>query len=101
MAKAYTIGNEANYDRAIAAQASIGDVVRKMGKGDGGRDPGYPGGSVWRTSEDARRWTTHGPYAVYEVELPGSWDECVYEHSSGTSLLVDAVITRKVEKHDD
>jgi hypothetical protein len=38
--------------------------------------------------------------AVYEIELPGTWDECTYMHDGARHLLVDAVVIRKVERQE-
>jgi hypothetical protein len=136
---AYTIGNEANYDKTLAEAKASGRPMRKTGKGDQGRDAEYPGGWVFddiecdtleemwaaktlavqcgRVHVDHRdikpanidraiAATLDAPlllcsaavFAVYELELPGTWDECTYVHDGARHLLVDAVIVRKIDE---
>lgn len=103
MTIAYTIGHEANYDRVLADFKVSGEVMRKIGKGDRGNDPGYPGGWAFDTSARAEAACADAPirlgsravFAVYVLELPGTWDECTYELGGERHLLVDAVIIGK------
>jgi hypothetical protein len=68
----------------VQPRKTSGRPMRKTGKGDQGRDDDYPGGSVWRTPIGAETAAlaselSGGPrYAVYVLELPGTWDECTY-----------------------
>lgn len=106
---AYTIGNERNYDKTLAESKASGRPMRKVGKSDQGVDPeypgGYPGGWVFKTIDRAAAACADAPlllgsaavFAVYEIELPGTWDECTYEHDGARHLLVNAVIVRKVD----
>jgi hypothetical protein len=101
----YTIGNEANYDKTLAESKASGRPMRKTGKGDQGRDAEYPGGWVFDDLDRAVAATLDAPmllgssavFAVYELELPGTWDECTYVHDGARHLLVDAEVRRKVE----
>lgn len=102
---AYTIGNEANYDRVLADSKTTGRLMRKTGKGDQGNDADYPGGWVFETPDRAAAACVDAPmllgssavFAVYELEMPSTWAECTYEFDGARHLLVDAVIVRKVE----
>jgi hypothetical protein len=95
---AYTVGNETNYDRSLAEQAARGQLMHKCGK-----DPedSYPGGWVWKAFEEARAKAAefaYVPFAVYEITLAGTWDECTYAFEDGTRRLIsNAVVVRKVE----
>jgi hypothetical protein len=104
---AYTIGNEANYDKMLAESKATGRPMRKAGKGDHGRDADYLGGWVFQAIDRAAEAAGDAPsvlrnphaiFAVYEVELPGTWDECTYMHAGIYRLLVDAVVRSKVER---
>jgi hypothetical protein len=102
---AYTIGNESNYDKTLAESKASGRPMRKTGKGDQGRDADYPGGWVFDDLDRAVAATLDAPmllgssavFAVYELELPGTWDECTYTYDGARHLLVDAEVRRKVE----
>lgn len=102
MTIAYTIGNQANYDRALARCRETNRPMRKIGKAPAD-DTNYPGGSVWRTPVGAETAalaaTLAGPavFGVYVLELPGTWEKCTHRWRGGDHLLVDAIITRKHE----
>jgi hypothetical protein len=106
MTIAYTIGHEANYDKLLAESKASGRPLRKTGKGDQGRDPDYPGGWVFETIESAHAAALDAPmllgssavFAMYAIELPGTWDECTYVFNGARHLLVDAVIHCKVKR---
>ena len=103
---AYTIGRRTSYDQALAEVAADGRCMRKVGKGDQGRDPDYPGG--WVSADlhgalaKAQAWSEeHGrEFAVYALELPQPWELCTYAGKDGEHhLLVDAIITGRVDPH--
>jgi hypothetical protein len=106
MTIAFTIGNEANYDKTLAESKASGRPMRKTGKSDQGRDADYPGGWVFDDIGRAIEATLDAPlllgsaavFAVYELELPGTWDECTYVHDGARHLLVDAVVIGKVDE---
>jgi hypothetical protein len=106
MTIAYTIGHEANYDKLLAESKASGRPLRKTGKGDQGRDPDYPGGWVFETIESAHAAALDAPmllgssavFAMYAIELPGTWDECTYVFNGARHLLVDALIRCKVDE---
>jgi hypothetical protein len=60
----YCIGMRAKYERAFAAAAP----VIKRGRGVGGDGRPYPGGWVWQSVEDARRFIAlKGLFATHDV----------------------------------
>lgn len=100
MRTAFTIGNEAAYDRALAGAEPPYKVGARPDI-----DPPYEGGWVWRTPGDAAGFVLcQGDAlgfaaAVYEVELASGWDADVSPEPGDDGvhrLLVDARIIRKV-----
>jgi len=93
---AYTIGNEHGYDETLAS----GTAVYKLGKRP---EEDYPGGWVCKTIDDAQNFINDQdlPFkaAVYEIELPGTWETDVTSKPGGDgvhNLLVNAKIIKKV-----
>src|SRR5690554_6526132 len=63
----YSIGLKLKYEQAFATRRP----VMKLGRGIGSDGKPYPGGWVWRTVDDARRFlaeqgleATHGVYGI-------------------------------------
>lgn len=86
----YTIGHTESYEKYLNEQ---GEDCKKSGP-----TPGYRGGSVWKTREDAQEYLDEygmEDYSVYGVLA--DWDtETRYDDSgeSWNDLLVDARIVR-------
>lgn len=86
----YTIGHTENYERYFKEQGT----PQKLGKTDDYfseeyPDGKYPGGSVWKTREEAQKGC-HPDYSVYGVDA--DWDTQTYNNpgESFHSLLVTA-----------
>ena len=100
---AYTIGGQIGYDHCLAEDdVPMMKVGRCLMRG-WQPDEKYPGGIIFRSSDDARQRADdytekHGRiFAVYEVELE-SWSDDTYAHPEhGFCLKVDREIVRKVE----
>jgi len=80
----YTVGHRESYERYFAEQGT----PRKRG-----RDSGYPGGSVWRTAEEASACCEEG-FAVYGVLA--DWDTDTAENALGMwrDLIPDAELVK-------
>lgn len=79
----YTVGHKASYDRYLREQ---GPQCYKRGpRGD------YPGGSVWRTVEEAEHHAPEG-YAVYGVIADWELDTTPSSRGDWHDLLHDARI---------
>jgi hypothetical protein len=94
--QAFTIGSTKSYDRALAEAAKTGKPVMKLGKGSDPDDPGYEGGWVFQLEAEAVLeyiGQDRADYSVYELDLPGSWEDCTYKGIDGLHhLTVDARI---------
>lgn len=105
--RVYTVGAQRSYDKALAEAEKTGVPVTKIGKSDTPEPEypeGYPGGWVWATSRGALKMAVEMTeqqgflFAVYEVELAGSWEESVYMGPDGEfHLIADATVTRRVD----
>jgi len=104
----YTVGHTDSYDQLLLEK----DNVNKMGKTET-----YPGGWVWKSSEDAAAFLK-SPYwdaidwgdgksrdpstfSVYCLQLPNNWEEDTYVSEEATKaganlLLIDVKIIGKV-----
>lgn len=86
----FTVGHEGRYDRLMSR-----GVFMKQG-----RLRNYPGGLVFRTAADARRYMLelgqHDGWAVYEVDADWEHDTKMSEHGWWHALIRDSVVTRKV-----
>lgn len=80
----YTVGKEELYELYFYKQGS----PRKMGRTDT-----YPGGSVWKTKEEAEKFCKEG-YKVYGVEA--DWDRDTEKSENGDchDLLVSSYLVR-------
>ena len=84
----YTLGHRRSYEAALAEDPQ----VKKLG-----RRPSYPGGSVWRTYEEAEAYRlAHGlhDYAVYGVDAEWGVDTAPSASGPWHDLLRDATIVR-------
>jgi len=87
----FTLGFKESYDKYLSEP---GPHI-KIGKGsfvEGYKD--YPGGTVWRTKEEAEDCKKHNPgYEVYSLLLPNGWEEDAYLTKDGLySINKDCVI---------
>lgn len=81
----YTVGHRESYERYLREQ---GPQCFKRGT-----RPDYPGGSVWRTREEAERRAPEG-YAVYGIDA--DWEKDTIPSAIGPwhDLVRDARIVR-------
>jgi len=97
--KAYTVGLAKSYDKALSDSLESRCPVKKIGiRPD--LDPPYTGGSCWSSFVEASEVADRNKdYAVYEIDIPGGWNECthVVDGELSRSLLVDAVIRGRAD----
>jgi hypothetical protein len=102
MELAYTIGRTSSYDQALAEEPKVKKLGRKPLCDE--FPEGYRGGSVWRTATEAVVYLTSGhlqvgwhpeDFSVYELELPGLWEDATEPDDGFSNLLMDSVIRRK------
>lgn len=99
---AYTVGHTQSYDLYLSKASN---PLKK------GRYDDYPGGWIWRTVEEARKFLARNDleelyqdmdsrkFSVYELELPTSWEvdvTSVPDQNGIHHLIPDAIILRKV-----
>lgn len=82
----YTVGHKISYDCYLASN----DFCKKKG-----RTVDYPGGSVWKTFEEANKHAKDG-YAVYGVLA--DWEKDTEQSQDGEwhDLLVSSIIVRLI-----
>ena len=90
----YCIGLRPKYEKAFAAAMP----VIKQGRGIGGDGRPYPGGWVWRSVEDARRFiASNGLFATHDVYgVLADWerDAELGEGDETKRLIRDAEVVR-------
>jgi hypothetical protein len=82
----YTIGREESYTRYFQEQG------RPIKLGRNGRDD-YPGGSVWKTEEEARENCPEG-YAVYGLMADWEMDTEPSKEGNWHDLLINAELVQ-------
>lgn len=83
----YTVGRRDVY---LQNWHDNGEMLHKLGRTDN-----YPGGSVWRTYEEAQRVADHNPgFAVFGVDADWEADTALSDDSDASfrDLLHDAAI---------
>ena len=88
----YTLGHKSSYEEYFRLYK---DETRKKG-----REEDYPGGSVWKTIEDAEKFLKPG-YEVYGVLADWEKDTVLSNDGDWNDLLIDAqlvVLEKKSEK---
>lgn len=94
---AYTIGNKASYDHALATEAAP-SYTRKIGRRDD-----YEGGWCWRTHKEAMAWkTAHSTVDlgedgemrmdlcdIYRLRLPNGWAKDTIDTGEGFHRLLN------------
>lgn len=84
----YTIGHTESYERYFKEQEADEGYPKKIG-----RNTEYPGGSVWKTFDNALRHCPNG-YSVYGVLA--NWEKDTKPSNEGDwhDLLVDSTLVK-------
>ena len=91
----YTVGRTESYRKYME---QCGEECKKLGKGFyKGKD--YTGGSVWKTSQEAKEYLILHELSSYSVwEIDADWDKDTEENpdNSFRNLLVTSRIVREI-----
>ena len=93
----FTIGHTESYQRYFKEQ----DTPMKLGRVNSEDFPNYPGGSVWKTYEEAKN-NCPPLYSVYGVLADWEEDTVLNENGSWNDLLVtSALVDLKIDKLEE